>query len=116
MKYICLMIDYRTPIISWWDWTDDDKEGTEFNLFTGERALYTCYKIKNTIFDIYKTLITDMWANEKVLHDTKENTILYGDKFIMNLDEKRIYIRSSWMKDEYKIFRTNKETGELEQL
>ena len=116
MKYICLEIDYRNFTIDWWDWSDKDKEGTTFSLFTGKTALYTNYKIKNTIFDIYKTLITDIWANEKVLKDIKENIIYFGEKMKMLLNEKMIFIRSLWDNKDWTVYKQNMEKGELELL
>ena len=110
---ICLKIDYRDATIQWWDWEEGDKEETVFNL-TGDKVLYKFYKIEKNIFAIYKTLITDMFANKDILYDTKNHTILYGDKFILDIDAKTIYVRSIWDKDEFKIYQQSKETGELE--
>ena len=115
MKDICLMIDYRDASLRWWDWSDNDKEETVYNLFTGERALYTYYKIKNTIFDIYKTLMTDIYANKDVLYNTKSNSISYGDKTTILLDEQEIRINTfeNWESPAYHIFKQDRETGEL---
>lgn len=118
MKYICLQIDYRDKTVSWWDWTERCEEGTVFNQFTKERALYTNYKIENNIFEIYKTLLTDLWAAKDVIQGVSDHvtTITYGSKFIMLLDEKMILKRSAWMDDEYKVYKQNMEKGELELL
>ena len=116
MKYICLQIDYRDKTISWWDWTEEDEEGTFYSR-TGEEVLYTYYKIRNNIFEIHETLLTDIWANKDVLQDVVNHRIIYGEKFIMLLDEKMILKRSAWMNDEYKVYKQNmKEEGELELL
>ena len=115
MKYICLQIDYRDKTISWWDWSEDDREVTTFNRVTGHQALYTCYKIKNDFYEIYKTLLTDSWANKDVFQDVINHKIIYGEKFVMLLDEKMILKRSAWMSDEYKLYKQNMK-GELELL
>lgn len=115
MEYICLQIDYRDKTISWWEWTERDEETTEFNLRSGQ-ALYTNHKIKNNIFDIYKTLLTDLGAAKDVIQDVINHRITYGKDFIMLLDEKMILKRSAWMDDEYKVYKQNMEKGELELL
>ena len=116
MNYICLQIDYRNKTVSWWKWTERDKEGTIFNRFTGEQALYTCYKIENNFYEIYKTLLTDLWAAKDIIQDVVSHRITYGEKFIMLLDEKMILKRSEWMNDEYKVYKPNRKEGELELL
>ena len=115
--YIYLMIDYRTPTLRWGPWKDGDKEGTEYNLFTGERALYTFYKVKNSFFDIYETLITDMWANEYVLYNKDNpNKVSFGDRHTFRLDEQRIYEKSLFDDEAYVIYEQNKATGRLERI
>lgn len=115
MKDICLKIDYRDKTITWWDWTERDKEETVYNLFTGEKALYSYYKIENSLFAIYKILMTDIWARGEVIQDVNHR-IIFGDRFIMLLDEKIILNRSWWINDEYKVYKQDMETGELVQL
>ena len=113
---ICLKIDYRFITIQWWEWSDKDKEETRYNL-TGDKAICTYYKIKNTIFDIYKTLITDLWANKDVIHDAKDrNTIKYGDKVKILMNEKMIFVRSIFNEEDWTVYKQNMETGELELL
>ena len=115
MKYICLQIDYRNKTVSWWDWTKEDKEITEFNLTSGI-ALYSNHKIKNNFFEIYKTLLTDLGAAKDVVKDVSNHTITYGTKFTMMLDEKMILVRSDFMDNEYKVYKPNRKEGELELL
>lgn len=115
MKYICLHIDYRDKTISWWDWTESDEETTEFNFRSGQ-ALYTNHKIKNNFYEIYKTLLTDLGASKDIIQDVVNHRITYGKKFIMLLDEKMILKRSEWMDDEYRVYKPNREEGELELL
>lgn len=116
MKNICLMVDYRDFSICWWDWTHKDKEGTRYNILTGSRPLYTCYKIKKSILDIYMTLISDIWACKNVFRDAKEPIIYFGKKTKMFLDQGMIFIRSNIDNDSWIVYKQNKEKGELELL
>jgi len=112
MSDICLHIDYRFNTLSWHEWSVDDKEETDYSL-NNAYALWTDYKIKNSIHKIYNTLLTDIHANENILFDTKNHVTIFGN-CIISYDEDRIYIRSNFTKDEYKIYYQNHETGELE--
>lgn len=112
---ICLMVDYRDSTVKWWKWTENSKLGTTYNLFTQEKPLYTYYKIKNTLYEILHTLLTDVYAREKVLRSIDGNQYFYGEKFTILVKEKIILKRSLLDNEGYRVYR-QKFQGELELL